>query len=201
MSRKRRLPNFLRAPERAQLLGAAQAELDKATSPARRRAAARDQLLVHVGLNMGLRVSELCKLEVEHLDFTQRSCLVALGKGAKDRYVPIPEKLAARLQVWIGDRASGPVFPSAGGRRLAIRTVQLRVKRLAKIAGITRNVKCHTLRHTFATRLIETGADIRLVQELMGHSSLNTTEVYLHVDVGRMKGAVDRAAEDGEAAP
>lgn len=196
MARRRRLPNVLHASERAQLLAAATAEIERATSPAKRRAAVRDHLLVQIGLTMGLRVSELVGLDIEHLDFEGRNCLVSQGKGDKDRYVPIPPAVVTALRSWISDRTAGPVFTQPNGRRLAVRTVQLRVKRLAKRAGITRNVKCHTLRHTFATRMVDTGADVRLVQELMGHASLSTTEVYLHVSTERMRAAVDRAADE-----
>jgi site-specific recombinase XerD len=196
MARRRRLPNVLHAAERQQFLTAAAAEVERAPSPAKRLAAVRDRLLVQIGLTMGLRVSELIGLDIEHLDFEGRNCLVAHGKGDKDRYVPIPSAVVAALKSWIGDRTAGPVFLQPNGKRLAKRTVQLRVKRIAKRAGIARNVKCHTLRHTFATRLVDTGADVRLVQELMGHASLNTTEVYLHVSTERMRGAVDRAADE-----
>lgn len=197
MSRGRRLPNFLKKSERAQLLAAAAAEVERQQSPSRKAAAVRDQLLVLVAITMGLRVSELVNLQIEHLDFESCNALIYQAKGKKDRFVNIPAMLAPRLLAWIGERRSGPVFTAPrGGGRLAIRTVQLRVKRLGKIAGIDKNVKCHTLRHSFATRLLETGADIRLVQDVMGHSSLGTTQVYLHVDPARKRAAIDRAAEE-----
>lgn len=194
--RRRRLPNVLHAGERKQFLDAARAEIERAPSPAKRRAAQRDHLLVQIGLTMGLRVSELIGLNIEHLDFEGRNCLIAQGKGDKDRYVPIPPAVVAALKTWLGERTSGPVFQQPNGRRLAKRTVQLRVKRIAKRGGIARNVKCHTLRHSFATRMVDLGSDIRLVQELMGHASIATTECYLHVSTERMRAAVDRAADE-----
>src|SRR5262245_28138905 len=112
MARRRRLPNFLRAAEKDALLAAAQAEIAAAPTPARRRSAERDWLFAAAGLFLGLRVSEISKLQIEQLDFTTRQVFVCQGKGDKDRYVPLHGRLIEPLRQWIGARASGPVFPS-----------------------------------------------------------------------------------------
>jgi integrase/recombinase XerD len=189
MPRRRRLPTFFRAKEAEALLGAAKSQ--------------RDRLIVLVGLYLGLRVSEMTKLRVEDVDLVERLAFVRQGKGDKDRYVPIPAGLVAPLRAWMGARQEGWLFPSRqGGGRLASRTVQLLIKRLAAAAGIagaTLARKCtpHKLRHSYATRLLEAGATIREVQELLGHSSVATTEIYTHVNPGRLRGAVDRLPATG----
>lgn len=192
---RRRLPNFLRQAEADALLAAAAGARLTAASPSKRRAAHLDEILLQTGLLLGLRVSELCKLDVQDLDLAARTAMVRAGKGDKDRCVPVPARLVALLEEWQGrgkKRAAGPVFASPRGGRLASRTVQLRLAALGKRAGLPRRLKPHTLRHTFATRLLERGASIREVQELLGHSSVATTEVYTHTVPDRLRGAVDR---------
>jgi integrase/recombinase XerC len=156
-------------------------------------------------LFLGLRVSELVNLRAADVDLAQATILVNQGKGAKDRYVPISSHFLPDLQEWMRSqeqgassqepgarRRDGFVFSSPRGGRLSARTVQLRLEAIGKKAQIPRRLKPHTLRHTFATRLLERGANIREVQELMGHSSVATTEVYTHVVPERLRGAVDR---------
>lgn len=188
----RKLPNFLRDQEVAQLLDAAGAQVDLAKTPAATFAARRDLILITVGLKLGLRVSELANLNVEQLDLEQRSAFVFQGKGGKDRYVPIPQSLVEPLRQWLGERASGPVFANKNGRRPSIRSLQLHITHLGRIAGLTKRLKAHSLRHTYATTLKDRGVQISDIQELLGHSSIATTTVYLHCDPGRLKGAVDR---------
>lgn len=178
MARKR-LPTFLRPAQADALLAAAHSE--------------RDRLIMQCGLLMGMRVSEICKLRVEDVDLAERQTFLELAKGGKDRYVPIPDRLVGPLAAWIGDRKAGPLFPSRkGGRRLTTRAVQHLVKCAVAEAGLSPQVHTHTLRHTFATRLLQTGADVREVQDLLGHSNLATTAVYLSVVVDRLRAAVDR---------
>jgi integrase/recombinase XerC len=191
MSRRRKLPNFLRAAEVLRLVDVAQARIAAAPSKAKRRAAQVDLVMLQAGLLLGLRVSELCKLLIEHVDLVQRSALIYQAKGQRDRYVPIPARLIGPLTDWIQGRTAGPVFPSPRGGRLAPRTVELRFKSLGRLAELPRPLKPHTLRHTFATRLLERGANIREVQELLGHASVATTEVYTHVSSERLRQAVD----------
>lgn len=175
---KRRAPKYLRAGEDDRLIAAAPTD--------------RDKMILRVGLLMGLRVSEIVKLRIEDLDVDGGTALIARAKGDKDRYVPIPAKLLDPLIAYIGDRIEGPVFLSRFGRQLTTRTVQLMVKDAAAKAGITRRTTPHHMRHTYATRLLNKGANLREVQDLLGHASISTTEIYTHVAVDRLRGAVER---------
>ena len=192
MARSRKLPNFLRAHEAEALLAAALAAHAEAGSVAKKRSAEVDHLVIQAGLYLGLRVSEICKLKIEDLDLAQGTALVYQGKGNKDRYVPIPARFIPTLKTWLGERGTGYVFPSPRGGKLSSRTLQLRLKALGKKAQIPRALKPHTLRHTYATRLLEKGANIREVQELLGHSSIQTTEIYTHTVPERLRGAVEK---------
>lgn len=181
---RRRLPTFFRAAEADALLQAA--------------GDGRDRLILLCGLLLGLRVSEICKLEVGDVDLERRTVAIRHAKGDRDRVQPIPARLVDELHRWLGDRREGPVFPSPrGGGRLSSRAVQRLMKRLGKTAGLAgidtpRKITPHKLRHTYATNLLERGATIREVQDLLGHSSVATTEIYTHVLPDRMRAAVDR---------
>ena len=187
----RKLPNFLRDDEIAQLLEQAQVRVELALTPARRHAARLDLIVATVGLKLGLRVSELANLNIEHLDLVRHSAFVHQGKGAKDRFVPVPQSLVEPLRQWLGERTAGPVFIGYTGRRVSIRTLQLRITRLGRNAGLQKRLKAHSLRHSYATALKNRGVAISDIQELLGHSSIATTTVYLHCDPGRLKSAVD----------
>ena len=106
-----------------------------------------------------------------------------LGKGGKERMVPYGAPAARALDTYLGRRATdrGPVFVNARGGRLTPRSIHTIVRRAARAAGVTRRVSPHTLRHTFATHLLDGGADLRMIQELLGHSRLSTTQRYTHV--------------------
>ena len=176
----RRLPEFLRPPEAKALIAAAKSE--------------RDRLIALVGLGAGLRCSEIVRLRVEDVDVAGQVLFVRLGKGKRDRYVPMPLLLANALRVWIGDRLTGWVFPSPrkADRPLTTRAVQYLVGRLKVAARIVRRCSPHTMRHSYATDLLRNRADITEVQRLLGHSSPNTTSRYLHCDPTRLQGVVDR---------
>jgi len=161
---------------------------------------ARDRVLLMTGLYLGLRVSEICKLQIEDVDLRRRVAFVREGKGMKDRAIPIPKPFAPILRGWIGGRQTGYVFPSPRGGRLTNRAVQKLVKRMAAKAGLReagkpRKYHPHKLRHAYATRLLQTGADIKEVQDLLGHASLQTTMVYVHSTPERLASAVDRLFE------
>lgn len=189
---RRRLPSNITANDLSLLLTTTRSATETARSRSKRLAAERDLAMIETGRFAGLRVSELCKIRVEEVDLVEGMLAVTHGKGDKDRNIPIAEKLAPILQAWIGDRKSGFLFPGRGGRQLDPSTFQRRLKKLAKAAALVKRLHPHRLRHTFATSLLRTGADLREVQELLGHSNLQTTATYLHVEVGRLKGAVDR---------
>ena len=198
-----KLPNFLRLNEQAVLLAKCASEVallprtrskKRLTTGKRIRAAKRDELIVHLGIRLGLRVSEIINLEIEHLDFAGGMALVYQGKGSRDRMIPIADDLSDRLQAWIGERTSGPVLLNDRGTKMSDVTILDRMRRLGKLAGIARHLKPHTLRHTAAVRMVETGAAINEVKEFLGHSSIATTDVYLHTVPERLRAAVNRAA-------
>jgi site-specific recombinase XerD len=120
--------------------------------------------------------------------------MVQLGKGSKDRNLPLAQKLVDPLFAWLAGRTSGWVFPSPrrANQHLSARKAQLLVKEIAQRAGLAKRVTPHILRHSFATRLLWSGADLREVQELLGHSSVAVTMIYTAVVPERLRAAVDR---------
>jgi site-specific recombinase XerD len=131
----------------------------------------------------GLRVGEVVRLRVADLDVDRRLVRVRKGKGGKDRYTLLARRAIDAVQVYRGAYDTGPwLFP--GGRpdrHLGVRSVQRVVERSARAAGIAKRVSPHTLRHSFATHLLEAGTNLRIIQELLGHQSARTTQVYTHV--------------------
>jgi integrase/recombinase XerC len=189
--RRRKLPTFLRPAESDALLSAAHCALNGAKTQAKRHGARRDVAMVATGLYAGLRVAELCALEVEHIDLAGGFLQVHEGKGKKDRTLPIGGKLLMVLRDWIGDRTRGMLFAGPKGKWLSERTFHERLATLGKAAGL-RRCNPHALRHTFACRLLESGASIVEVSELLGHSSVAVTSLYLHALPERLRGAMDR---------
>jgi integrase/recombinase XerC len=157
-------------------------------------ARARDVAILELLYATGLRVSELAGLDLAALDPDARTVRV-VGKGGKERIVPYGAAAAAALDRYLGPRAAagGPVFTSARGRRLGVRSIRTIVGRAARAAGVTRRVTPHTLRHTFATHLLDAGADLRVIQELLGHSRLSTTQRYTHVGADQLMKVYDAA--------
>jgi integrase/recombinase XerD len=143
----------------------------------------------------GLRVGELCALDVEDVDFTEAVINVRSGKGDKGRIALIEEKTVKALKGCLDARkaVSGPLFISSHRQRINERTVQRMIKRYAARAGITKKVTPHVLRHTFATTLLKQGADIRIIQQLLGHASVATTQIYTHLDDRALRDAYRRA--------
>lgn len=159
----------------------------------------RDRALLELLYASGLRVGELVSLNWEEVDLKGR-VLRVIGKGDKERMVPFGEKaeeaLAAWLQGWDTVRGvykaapveggGDPVFLTKTGKRLGAREVRRIINRHADAAGIDQHVHPHMLRHTFATHMLEEGADLRAIQELLGHASLSTTQKYTHVEIERL---------------
>jgi integrase/recombinase XerC len=156
----------------------------------------RDRALLELLYASGLRVGELVSLDWRDLDLAAR-VLRVVGKGGKERMVPfgVPaqEALRAWLAAWEGVRGEAavlddemPVFLNSRGGRLTDRSVRRVVDRVVEGASLATGVHPHTLRHSFATHLLEAGADLRAIQELLGHSSLSTTQKYTHVEVDRL---------------
>ncbi len=153
----------------------------------------RDRALLELLYASGARVSEVCGLDVGGVDLQTRQVRV-LGKGSKERIVPLGEPAVAALETYVrtgrpalleGDRSQPALFVNASGGRLGTRDARTIVSRHARGAGVG-HVTPHTLRHSYATHLLEGGADLRAVQELLGHSSLATTQRYTHVTRGRL---------------
>jgi len=181
----RRLPSFLPKDEAAQLLDA---------TPEATRAGVRDRALIELLYASGLRVAEGCGLDLDDLDEARRTVRV-VGKGDKERVVPVGETALAALDDYLAmrGRQRGPLFLNPRGGRLTTRSAHRIVKRLAGLAGLSRRVTPHTLRHSFATHMLGEGADLRLIQELLGHSRLSTTQRYTHVSPEHLMRVYDAA--------
>jgi len=186
----RRLPRALTVEDIGRLIAAADGE---------GRMAVRDRALLELMYGAGVRVSEAAALDVAQCDLEQMS-LVVRGKGNKERVVVIGEPARDALENYLrsgrrGARSSGPLFLNRDGGRLSQRAIQLIVRKRALEAGIDARVHPHLLRHTFATHLLDGGAELRVVQELMGHASANTTQIYLHVTEERQRSEMERSLE------
>lgn len=187
-----RLPHQLNADQLGRLLTTARDAADNAKTPTKQLAAWRDFVMIQTGLLAGPRVAELCGLRVEDVDLGAGNLSIIRGKGDKDRRVKIGPKLATVLSAWIGTRTTGWLFPGPGGRQLSERTFQVRLDKLAKRAGIAQRVHPHILRHCFATALLKKGVNLRVIQRLLGHSSVAITEIYTFVDDDDAADAVGR---------
>jgi integrase/recombinase XerC len=159
--------------------------------------AERERAILETLYSAGLRVSELVGLDWEHVDF-ENECLRVFGKGRKERIVPVGEialdalrAYRERLRALDLDRAA--VFVNRRGGRLTSRSVARFVKRRTLAAGTPVSASPHALRHSFATHLLNQGADLRAIQELLGHASLSTTQRYTHVDIDHLTKAYDDA--------
>ena len=160
------------------------------------------RVILMAAYSAGLRVSEVAKLKVNHIDSRQMVIRVEQGKGMKDRYTLLSKKLLEELRIyWKMYRPKSWLFFSKDRNApMSIATMQKIYRRAKKLAGITKGRGIHTLRHCFATHLLEAGYDVRKIQILMGHRSLSTTTVYLHVSragLAKIKSPLD-FIEDGE---
>lgn len=181
----KRLPSFLPKDESKGLLDAL-AE--------RSEAGLRDHALLELLYATGLRVAECCGLDLDDVD-RRRGAVRVMGKGGKERVVPAGDTALEALDAWLSVRGEGrgALFTNLRGGRLGTRSVHRIVKRRARAAGIDRRVTPHTLRHTFATHMLGEGADLRLIQELLGHSRLSTTQRYTHVSPEHLMKVYDSA--------
>jgi len=160
----------------------------------------RDQAVLEILYAGALRVSELCGLDIDDLDLSRRTVRV-LGKGRKERTVPIGAPAASAASRWLAEGRPRWVQPTSGpalllgarGRRLDPRTARRSVHRRLAAAGGLPDLGPHGLRHTAATHLLEGGADLRSVQELLGHATLATTQIYTHVSIERLRASYERA--------
>ncbi len=187
-----KLPHFLSTDEIGKLLNAPKGES---------AAAMRDRAILETLYSAGLRVSELVGLMDGDLDFAAGIVRVR-GKGRKERLAPIGSYAARALKRWLAVRTlsprektgrEAPVFTNKFGTRLATRSVARMLEKYLKETGLDSRTSPHTLRHSFATHLLDRGADIRSVQELLGHKSLVTTQIYTHVSTANLKAAYEKA--------
>lgn len=139
------------------------------------------RLIIKLLYGCGLRVSEIVNLKKEGVDFNEGLIHIRLSKGKKDRFVKIPNSIKEKLENYCGINDSNILFSSARGGKLTKDTIQKIIKNSAKKAGIKKRVYPHLLRHSFATHLLEQGTDLRLIQKLLGHSDIKTTQIYLKV--------------------
>jgi integrase/recombinase XerC len=154
--------------------------------PGRGASAARGRAILELLYATGIRCAELVGLDVAEVDFEARMVRV-VGKGQKERVVPFGGRAAEALKAWLSLRfgllpTSDALFVNLRGGRLTDRSVRLLVSHRIRQVALTRRVSPHTLRHSFATHLLERGADLRAIQELLGHASLSTTQRYTHVN-------------------
>lgn len=158
----------------------------------------RNRAMVELLYSCGLRVSELVELKMRDL-FLEDNYIRVIGKGDKQRLIPISGYAIDRLKIYLEDRASRDIssreehlFLGRYGRKLTRVMVFIIIKDLASKAGITKSISPHTLRHTFATHMVRGGSDIRLVQMMMGHQSITTTDIYTHLDNQYLRDNIER---------
>jgi integrase/recombinase XerC len=158
----------------------------------------RDRAILELFYSSGLRLSELVGLDLGGVDAADRMVRV-LGKGSKARVVPVGKRALAALHDWLAVRADvarpgeTALFVGRRGRRVSPRTVQKQVNAWAKRQGTPTRVHPHMLRHSFATHVLESSGDLRAVQEMLGHASLSTTQIYTHVDFQHLAKVYDKA--------
>ncbi|WP_311435480.1 site-specific tyrosine recombinase [Hoylesella timonensis] len=154
----------------------------------------RNKTIIEVLFSCGLRVSELVNLKLSNL-YLEEGFVRVMGKGSKERLVPISSKAVRELKYWFVDRnlmkiqqgEEDYVFLNRRGKHLTRTMILIMLKRQAVAAGITKTISPHTLRHSFATELLKGGADLRAIQAMLGHESIGTTELYMHIDTTTLR--------------
>ena len=208
---RRRLPRVLELDQIERLLAASDADERRADGGRARDPAlvaalsVRDRALIEVAYAAGLRISELAAAALSSVDLARGEIRV-LGKGRKERIGLLGRPAIAALEAYLdearpelvarrrgGDAEPDAVFLNHEGAPLGVRGLRYRIDRLCRRAGLPEGVSPHTLRHSFATHLLDGGADLRVVQELLGHESLATTQVYTHVSAARLRAAYETA--------
>lgn len=188
----RKLPHYLTTREIASLLEA---------PPAHEPMGLRDRAILETLYTAGLRVAELVALNLEDWD-RDANILRVRGKGKKERIAPVGSYAEKALQRWLEVRQTGPrstaddhaaIFLNRFGQRITTRSIGRMLEKYLKETGLSEKTSPHTLRHSFATHLLDGGADLRSVQELLGHKSLTTTQIYTHVSTARLRDTYEQA--------
>lgn len=189
---EKRLPAFLEENEIESLLSIIDGADFQAT---------RDRAILEVMYSGGLRVSEISALDINDIDFGQGIIHITKGKGGKERIAPIGGHATNAVKNYLSCRSAKlaqlgktakAIFINKSGTRLDVRSVRRLLNKWVLKAGLAKRISPHALRHSFATHLLNRGADLRAVQELLGHSSISTTQVYTHVSTHRLKEVYDR---------
>lgn len=188
----RKLPHFLTDREIGKLLN---------SPPKDEPMGLRDRAIFETLYSAGLRVSELVGINEEDIDFDE-GVVIVRGKGKRERYAPLGKFAIRAIQRWLkvrklakgaAPKGSTPVFVNKFGKRITTRSIGRMLEKYLKLTGLDTRTSPHTLRHSFATHLLDRGADIRSVQELLGHKSLVTTQIYTHVSTSGLRKAYDLA--------
>lgn len=185
---EKKLPNYLTVSEAGVILDGITGDTFKIS---------RDAAILEIIYSSGLRVSECRNLDIADLDFQIRLIKV-MGKGNKERYVPFGEHAGSAIKIYLNKRKfskiidTNALFLNRTGKRLSTRSIFNIVRFYATAAGVFKKVGPHTLRHSFATHILNGGANLRTVQELLGHSSLSTTQIYTHISINRLKSVYNK---------
>ena len=179
------LPSFLTEQEMGKLLQSCRADDERGL---------RDQAILETFYSTGMRISELVGLNVDDIDFISGVVKVR-GKGKKERLLPIGEPALASIRTYLNKkrRQSQAVFLNKNGGRLTARGTRNAVTKYIRLACLSGGISAHTLRHSFATHLLNRGADLRSVQELLGHANLSTTQIYTHLTTEKLKSVYAKA--------
>lgn len=182
---EKHLPLFLTEEEMVKLIEAPKAQDERSL---------RDRAILETFYSTGMRISELVGLALEDLDFIGGAVKVK-GKGKKERLLPIGEKALAAIRNYLDKRKkqADAIFLNKSGKRLSDRGVRNIVAKYIRITSLRQGISPHALRHSFATHLLNRGADLRSVQELLGHASLSTTQIYTHLTTEKLKNIYDKA--------
>ena len=182
---EKHLPLFLTEEEVSKLIEAALPKDERGL---------RDRAILETFYSTGIRISELAGLSIEDIDFIG-GIVKVMGKGKKERLVPIGERAIASIRAYLDSRKkqADTLFLNKSKKRITTRGIRNIVRKYILNAGIRRGVSPHTLRHSFATHLLNRGADLRSVQELLGHANLSTTQIYTHLTTDRLKSVYDKA--------
>lgn len=178
------LPLFLTEEEMVKLLQAPQGDSERSL---------RDRAILETFYSTGMRISELVGLDIDDVDFISGVAKVK-GKGRKERLLPVGEHALRAIRAYLDERKkkSLALFLNKQGRRMSTRGVRNVVSKYIQIASLKKGISAHSLRHSFATHLLNRGADLRSVQELLGHVNLSTTQIYTHLTTERLKSIYDK---------